>query len=95
MSWVKDANKIGRYDKTYLGFRIYVIVEPTSDTKIEERQDGKYSVTTFTSGHYKAVNRKGKMFEGKRWDVVAEIEKQNLLYQLDKRFGGEHEFRKT
>lgn len=63
MSWIKEANKLGKYKSTHLGFRIYYVVEPTCVTTTEIREDGVYQVTKFTPGEYKAINGAKPLFK--------------------------------
>ncbi len=86
VGWVREANKLGKYKKTYNGFRIYILVEPTHSERIEEREDGAYRVTEFTKGDYIAIDKYGVTYKGWYWDVIAKIDIDVLQQKLDKRF---------
>jgi hypothetical protein len=62
MSWVKEANKLGRYNTTYLGFRIYCIKEPQIRTSHYQREDGIYQRTDFIQGEMLAIDKTGTTF---------------------------------
>lgn len=63
MSWVKEANKLGRYNTSYKGFRIYCIKEPQIKTTHEQREDGIYQRTDFIPGEMLAIDKTGIRFE--------------------------------
>lgn len=64
MTWIKEANKIGRYTGTYYGFRLYCTLEPFSTEKIVDRDGEQWRETTFHPGWYIAINRHDEGFEG-------------------------------
>lgn len=64
MTWIKKANKLGRYLDTYQGFRIYVIKPTEVKEEIEERPDGLYRITRFIPGELVALDKTGCRFEG-------------------------------
>lgn len=71
MNWIKDANKIGRHETTYRGFRVYCTKEPEVNTCIEERDMGTYRVTDFIKGEFMAINSKGDKITGNYLEDIA------------------------
>lgn len=74
VGWVKEANKSGKYKKTYYGFRIYTITEPTSSDSIIEKEDGMYNVTEFTKVEYIAIDKYGVTYKGWYWNIISKID---------------------
>lgn len=86
MSWVKDANKIGRYKDTYRGFRVYVTKESQIVETFFERDGSTYRRTDFIPGELVAIDRHGVTFTRPYYDHLAfdiDIELLNRYY--DKR----------
>lgn len=71
MGWVYEANKIGRYDMTYQGFRLYWTKEPSWTERTETRDDGEYKITDLHKGDLVAVDKTGCRFEGHFVDQIA------------------------
>lgn len=71
MTWVKEANKLGKYIGTYGGFRMYYTIEPSHTERIEEREDGQYRVVDFQKGQVVAIDKHGRRKEGDRWSVIS------------------------
>jgi hypothetical protein len=69
--WVKLANKIGRYSRSYEGFRIYCTKEPEIKQSIEERSDGTWRRTEFIKGWFVAIDKYGCRFEASSVDQLA------------------------
>src|SRR5262245_29252811 len=57
LSWMIYANKRGKYEHTYRGFRIYCVIEGTVNTHIENKSDGQWRVTEFKKGLYMAIDK--------------------------------------
>lgn len=72
--WVKEANKLGKYSKTYYGFRIYTVKPADTKVTFENREDGVWRRTDFLPGEYIAIDKYGVRYEGKYWDVIAKID---------------------
>lgn len=64
MTWVKEANKIGRYCRSYRGFRGYEVIPRKVVESIVQRNGEHYRRTEFQDGLYVWVNKKGARFEG-------------------------------
>lgn len=93
MHWIKEANKLGKYDKTYQGFRIYCTKEPESIQRMEEREDGQWNVTDFIQGEYIAIDKTGLRYDGKFWDfIIPQIDKEAMRRQMSKRYKEELEW---
>lgn len=60
MGWIKKANKLGVYETTYEGFRIYRTRPSQWVETTEQRADGLYRVQTLIRGQWLAINRKGQ-----------------------------------
>lgn len=89
MGWIKEANKKGRYERTYEGFRIYVVVEPTSTESIVEKDGELWNSVKFTRGDYYATDSTGLTYTGWRWDVIGKIDKEIFRRKLSKKYGEE------
>ena len=73
--WVKEANKLGTYKKTYQGFRIYTVIAATFTTTIVEKEDGiMYNKTEFTKGRYIAIDKFGVKYKGWYWSIISKID---------------------
>jgi len=94
MGWIKEANKLGRYEMTYQGFRIYCSKEPsTTDSKIE-KPNGIYSVTEFHKGHFIAIDSTGSRFEASNIEVLGvKIDSELVRRYYSKKDGVELEWR--
>lgn len=64
MSWIKEANKLGEYQSTYKGFRIYITEKGIVNDTMEDRADGTYNVITITPSKLIAINKNGVKIEG-------------------------------
>lgn len=84
VGWIKEANKLGKYKNSYNGFRIYTLVKPSCTTRIEEREDGTYSVKEFTKGDYIAIDKYGVTYKGWYWDIIAKIDIDVLIQKMQK-----------
>jgi hypothetical protein len=62
MSWVKEANKLGRYSTTYHGFRIYCTKEPQVLTTEYEEEGSLWRRTDFIKGEMVAIDKTGCTF---------------------------------
>jgi len=93
MSWIKEANKIGKYDETRYGFRFYIIKEPSSIESIKEINGELYRCTDFIKGEYVAVDSTGLTFTGWLWDIIPKIEKEIMRRKMSKRYGEELEWK--
>ncbi len=89
MSWIKEVNKIGKYDKTYEGFRIYC----TKESEIIETnfvKEGKeFTRTEITKGEYVAIDKTGLRYDGDFWVIVQQIDKEIMIRKMSKRCGEE------
>lgn len=95
MSWIKEANKLGHYQRTYSGFRMYLVQEGTMETHYEQREGVDYKITNFTHPLFIAIDKTGLKFEGRQEDVWSKIEVEDLRRRLSKREGVELEWRDT
>jgi len=93
MGWVKEANKKGKYDRTYEGFRINIIKEPTSSESLKEINGEMYRETSFTKGEYFATDSTGLVFNGWIWDIISKIDKEIMRRKMSKHYGEELEWR--
>jgi hypothetical protein len=59
MGWLKQANKIGKYETTWNGFRIYLTKSETIKQYTEHREEGSFMVTDFGKREYVAVDKTG------------------------------------
>ena len=73
MSWIKIANKLGRYIETLHGFRLYCTEEPTSIETVIETQ----IINEFEVGKYIAINKKGEILESRN-----DAGRQELLHRI-------------
>lgn len=64
MSWVKEANKLGKYLQTYKGFRLYEIKAATHSERFEDRPNGRYRITEFEKGEAVAIDKTGEVVHG-------------------------------
>lgn len=55
MTWIKDANKIGKYEETRHGFRVYCI----KASKVVEHITPEYIIRDLIPGEYVAINQSG------------------------------------
>lgn len=79
MGWVKEANKLGKYLTTFLGYRIYVKVQPTHVESIITENGVQYRKTEFFPGEYVAVNRYADIIECEGLgNMIAKIEIEYL-----------------
>lgn len=69
MSWIKEANKIGRYKATIHGFRVYCIKEATHTESIITRDGEQWIRIDFHPGHYVAVDKHSRRLETKMGKV--------------------------
>lgn len=65
MSWVKEANKIGRYEETRGGYRVYCVRKAFHAESTVIRDGEEWRMVEFTPGHYVAVNKHGHQLETK------------------------------
>ena len=93
MSWIKEANKKGRYKQTHKGFRIYVVVECSSKISIVERNGESYNCTEITKGVYYAVDKNGVEFNGWLWDIIHKIDKEDILKMFQRWYREELEWK--
>lgn len=63
MSWVKDANKLGKYEGTYYGFRVYMTKKPRHIQSTEVRHGVPVNRTELLPGHWIAINKDGYKIE--------------------------------
>jgi hypothetical protein len=85
MTWIKQANKIGKYRSTYKGFRIYCTKQSRIVVRIEKREDGLYRITQIIPGWLVAVDKTGSRFEGADITSVAfKIDIEILNRHFDK-----------
>lgn len=62
-SWLKKANRIGTYNRTYRKFRIYCTKEPEIKTSIVDRDGEEWRRTDFIPGWHVAIDKWGCRFE--------------------------------
>lgn len=80
MGWVKEANKLGEYCDTWLGYRIYIIVKPTHTESIITENGAQRLKIEFFPGEYVAVNRYEDIIECEgRDNMIAKIEIEYLI----------------
>jgi len=90
MGWVREANKIGKYEETHDGFRIYCILEPKIKESIVEKEDGLYRRTDFIKGWFVAVDKTKVRFEAKHIsELHFKIEMEHMRRRFEKREGVE------
>ena len=63
MSWIKQANKIGKYESTRMGFRIYWKKEPTHKSYPHVRNGVEGIRTDFIKGELVAIDKTGLRIE--------------------------------
>lgn len=86
LNWIKKANQIGTYERSWKGYRIYCTKEPKITSKIVERIDGLYKQTDFEKGDFVAVNREGfVIIKHFMVDIAEEIDIRELKEKLNKR----------
>lgn len=66
LSWIKNANKLGKYYTTYFGYRISI----TKKGSVEIIGNK----TIFTEGQYVAINKTGNKITGKLSTVISKID---------------------
>jgi len=71
MSWIKEANKIGKYERSYKGFRFYCTKEPEIKTYTEERNGERWQVTDIIKGDFIGIDKTGLRFEAHHFDELA------------------------
>lgn len=90
MGWIKEANKIGKYQHTYGGFRIYCTQEPYETTGEIERDGKTYVVTEFHSGYFVAIDNTGCRIEGKNLEAIGvKIDSEQMRRYFSKKEGVE------
>lgn len=72
MSWITEANRFGRYEQTYCGFRIYWTKEPSHTTRIEIRNGEKFEVTDLYKGDLVAIDKTGAIIKDHWIDRIGE-----------------------
>lgn len=83
MSWMKEANKLGRYVMTYRCFRVYCTKEPETQEIIEDREDGQWRVTNFIKGEFVAIDKKGVVINGTGLESLGfDIDKELFIRSL-------------
>jgi protocatechuate 3,4-dioxygenase beta subunit len=93
MSWIKQANKIGKYNSTYKGYRIYL--KKQGSVTVEE--NGEYMTTHIVPNTYAAMNKAGTYLEGSGMNGIGEaIDMQSIhdYYNLQDARAAERERRK-
>lgn len=68
--WIKIVNRLGRYERSYEGFRIYCTKEPEIRQSIEQREDGQWRITEFIKGWFVAIDKYGVRFEASSIDQL-------------------------
>lgn len=71
MSWIKEANKIGRYETTYKGFRFYYTKEASMFHSIVEKDGALWNKTEIIKAELVAINKNGLTLEGNYIDEMA------------------------
>ena len=90
MSWIKEANKIGKYERSYKGFRFYCTKEPEIISRIEERDGEQWRITDFMKGDFVAIDKTGLRFEAHHFDELAgKIDMEIMRRVYSKREGVE------
>lgn len=72
MSWVKEANKLGKYLQTYKGFRVYETKAATHSERFEDRPDGRFRITEFEKGEAVAIDKTGEVVHGSGIRTIGE-----------------------
>lgn len=86
MTWVKEANKLGKYEETYDGFRIYVTKEPQVLESSFEEDGSTWLRTDFVPGEFVAIDRDGVTFTRRYLtEIYYDIDLEMLRRRLDKR----------
>lgn len=94
MSWIKEANKIGKYEQTYKGFRFYCTKEPEIKQETFEKDGERWNRTDFIKGDFVAIDKTGLRFEGHYFDELAwKIDMEIMRRGFSKREGVELEWR--
>jgi hypothetical protein len=87
MSWIKEANKIGKYERSHEGFRIYCTKEPEIKVTIEDRTDGQWRRTDFIKGWFVAIDKNGVRFENSSMtELWTKIEWEAMARRYDKKY---------
>jgi hypothetical protein len=86
MSWIKEANKIGKYERSHEGFRIYCTKEPKVKCTVVEREGEMWNRTDFIKGWFVAVDKDGVRFENSSVsELWTKIEWEAMARRYDKR----------
>lgn len=87
MSWIKEANKIGKYERSHEGFRIYCTKEPEIKVTTENREDGLWRRTDFIKGWFVAIDKNGVKFENSSMsELWTRIEWEAMARSYDKKY---------
>ena len=95
MNWIKEANKLGRYHRTYEGFRFYCTKE--SELKqFQVEKDGKiYDGEELTLREYIAIDKTELIYKGTYWMIISKIDMEIMRRRMSKRYGEEMEWRQS
>jgi|GEM_PF-6355852 len=86
MSWITEANRFGRYEQTYCGFRIYWTKEASHTTRIEVRNGEKFEVTDLHRGDLVAIDKTGAIIKDHWIDRIGEkIDMEMVLRSYHKK----------
>jgi hypothetical protein len=82
MSWIKEANKLGVYEDSLKGFRIYCTKNAEIKSSVVELDGELWNRTDIIAGHFVAVDKNGFRIEAKYMDEI----KNKILLEDAQRF---------
>ncbi len=72
--WIKEANKLGRFSRTYKGFRIYITKEGSMKEAEFERDGEMWRRTDIEPPLFAAMDKYGVLYQGRYESVIWEID---------------------
>jgi len=88
MSWITEANKLGKYDSTHGGFRIYIVKEARTIEKTIIKNGKELEYTLHIPSHRIAIDKYGVQFEGDLHQVSFKIDMEMMARRFDQREKG-------
>jgi len=90
MSWIKEANKIGKYETSYKGFRLYCTKEPEIIQSVVTIDGEQYNRTELIKGWFVAIDKTKLRFEANNIQELSfKIEVEEIRRVFSKREGEE------
>lgn len=86
MSWISEANKLGKYDTTHRGFRIYVVKEGSfTESYFQNEKLELIHQVDFHNSERIAIDKNGVRFDGNLHEIYFKIDIEMSARYFDKR----------